>query len=198
MAYQVFVSHTQKDKIFCDQFDNICVRPGVGIEVFRSEFETIGLPAWLTIRDAMRKSRAMFLLVGPELVASQASPYEQETWKYTQNWIAYEIGLACQRDIDVWVVCDEGVEINFPVPYFNNYQPFGLRPGPNFDFMRAILSLYSQGLTFRLGTLNREVRCPYDDCQAEFNLHAELQPSQTIICPQCLRVIVFNEGFLLD
>jgi len=196
MTYQLFVSHTQKDMKFCDEFDRACAR--VGIRAFRSEFETIEVPAWQSIREAMRKSRALFLLVGHELVASQASPYQQETWKYTQNWIAYEIGLACERGIDVWVVCDEGVGINFPVPYFNNYEPFGLGPGPSFDFMRSILSLYSQGLTFQFGTLNRGVRCPYAGCQVEFNLHAELQPTQTIICPQCLRVIVFNEGFLLD
>ena len=45
------------------------------------------------------------------------------TWKYTQNWIAYEVGLASLQNIDVWVLCED-TTINFPVPYFNHYQPF--------------------------------------------------------------------------
>ena len=62
MAVQVFVSHTQKDVEFLDIFDRACAR--VGIKAFRSEFENIELPAWKTIRNEIRKSRVLFLLVG--------------------------------------------------------------------------------------------------------------------------------------
>ena len=71
MAVQVFVSHTQKDVEFCDIFDRACAR--VGGRAFRSEFEKIEVPAWQTIRDAIRSSCALFLLVGKELVNAQAS-----------------------------------------------------------------------------------------------------------------------------
>ena len=194
MAYQIFVSHTKKDERFCDEFDRACAR--VGIKSFRSEFETISPPPWQTIRDAMRKARAMFLLVGPELVATQALPYEQEAWKYTQNWIAYEIGLACQHNIDVWVLCDQDVEINFPVPYFNNYAPYGLRSKKNLDCMIAILNAYNQGSTFDLGTWDRATCCAYNDCQIEFNLHAYLPPGGRLKCPGCLQPLVWEDGWL--
>ena len=72
MATQVFVSHTQKDMEFCDIFDRACAR--LGIKAFRSEFERIELPAWETIRSNIRKSRALFLLIGQELARAQALP----------------------------------------------------------------------------------------------------------------------------
>ena len=124
---QVFVSHTKKDEKFCDQFDRVCAR--VGIKAFRSEFETISTPAWKTIKEAINKSIALFFLVGKELVKSQNE--NEPEWRYTQNWIAYEMGLACQKGIDVWAICDD-VLINFPMPYINNYLAVSLKHEPAF------------------------------------------------------------------
>ena len=39
MAYQVFISHTERDVEYCDIFDRGCAR--AGMRAFRSEFETI-------------------------------------------------------------------------------------------------------------------------------------------------------------
>ena len=189
MAYQVFVSHTKKDKKFCDDFDRVCARiPGIG--AFRSEFESIELPDWKTIRDAMRESCAMFLLIGHELVASQASPDEQEreNWKYTQNWIAYEIGLASQLEIDVWVLCDGDVDINFPVPYFNNYALYGISSQHNFNFMRRILEVYAKGGAFPAASPGR-VTC--GACKMKYNLWGKLRSGERFRCPHCLRNLVF-------
>jgi len=191
--YQIFVSHTQLDKEFCDTFDRVCAR--VGIKAFRSEFETIGIPAWETIKKAMSQSIAMFLLVGKQLTTQQAN--NPPEWKHTQNWIAYETGLACQKGIDVWVFCDAGVEINFPVPYFNNYALFGLGSKGNFDFMKGILTHYSNGNTYAAPFPGRAIHCPYNNCGIKFNLHSKLDPGTSIPCPQCLQPMHFNEGFLL-
>ena len=186
MAYQIFLSHTKADVEFCDRFDRACAR--IGLKAFRSEFETIDIPQWRTIKEAIDNSIAMFLLVGKQLVAHQASPTPD--WKYTQNWIAYEMGLACQRGIDVWVCCDD-VDINFPVPYFNNYAVFG-----SFEFLKDTLARYNRGQTCPVPTWNRDTSCPYEDCGIKFNLHSELPPGKVIKCPQCLRDIVFKKGFL--
>ncbi len=40
---KVFESHTKDDTEFCDIFDRACAR--VGIDAFRSEYETIESPA---------------------------------------------------------------------------------------------------------------------------------------------------------
>jgi len=193
MAYQVFVSHTKADKEFCDMFDVACAR--VGLKAFRSEFETIGTPQWETIKEAMDNSIAMFLLVGNQLVAHQASPTPD--WKYTQNWIAYETGLACQAGIDVWVISNN-VDINFPVPYFNNYEVWGVRTKENVEFLKSILTRYNSGQTFPVPTWGRNTRCPSEECGIKFNLHSTLPPGTTIKCPQCLANMVFEKGFLTN
>ncbi len=129
----------------------------------------------------------IFLLVGKKLAKAQET--FRLDWKYTQNWIAYEIGLACQRGIEVWVVCDN-VEINFPVPYLNNYLPFSLRNEDSFRYMRDVLEDYNTGIRFQfshedLATI--AISCPYENCGVEFNLHATLHPGDKIKCPHCLR-----------
>jgi hypothetical protein len=150
----------------------------------------------------MRASKAMFLLVGKNLVSAQASaelfPQAAESWKFTQNWISYEVGLACQLGIDVWVICD-GVPINFPVPYFNNYEVHGIgsEKSPSFDFYKYILQTYKDGFDFRLGAWNRErlVVCHNENCKAEFNLFSDLLEGSRIKCPSCLKEMTFPTGF---
>lgn len=195
MAVQVFVSHTQKDEQFCDIFDRACAR--VGIKAFRSEFEKLELPAWQTIRDAIRKSQSLFLLIlliGKELV--QAQSMHDSSWSHTQNWIAFEIGVACEIGIDVWVICDD-VKINFPVPYLNNYLTKSLRNRDSFDYFVEILRKYASGMktTFPDPNPSHVIECPYkEDCKAIYNLQVRLRLGDKIICPQCLREMVFPKG----
>lgn len=196
---QIFISHTKKDEEFCDVFDRIVAR--VGIKAFRSEFEAIQPPPWRTIKKAMNSSIALFFLVGKKLVESQE--LNQPEWRYTQNWISYEMGLACQLAIDVWAICDD-VQINFPMPYVNNYLPVSLRHRQIFDYFRGILEAYKRRQIFAvpyyvdtMAGRHIGVKCPYKDCKMEFNLHMKLQPGEEIRCPQCLGNIVFERGFLI-
>jgi len=185
------MSHTKRDERFCDVFDRACAR--VGIRSFRSEFETISPPAWKTIRDQMNRSTAMFLLIGKELVRMQENsscdPETARSWKHTQNWIAYEIGLACQRRIDVWVLCDN-VSINFPVPYFNYYQPFA--GDSTLDWLKRILDIYNTVGVIRPSRAMK-VMCPNEHCMIEFALW-EIPHSRPfeVPCPQCLRIMKFD------
>ena len=193
MAVQVFVSHTQKDVEFCDIFDRACDR--VGIRAFRSEFEKIEFPAWETIRNAIRASRVLFLLVGKELAKAQMSG--DPSWAHTQNWIAYEIGIACERGMDVWVICDD-VGINFPVPYLNNYLPVSLRHKEVFNTFLEVLKIYAGGNEITFPDPGFAIECSYKaDCKAIYNLPLQIQPSGRIVCPQCLREIEFPSGHLL-
>ena len=195
MVVQLFMSHTKLDKDFCDRFDIMAAR--VGVKVFRSEFEKIKPPAWKTIKRAMDNSSALFLLVGKKLVKAQRASEKdiklREEWKHTQNWIAYEIGLACERGIDVWVCCDD-LKINFPVPYLDNYAIYGSR-----EFWRMILEEYSKGKSFPVvkGSITAD-RCIYKSCRATYNLHSRIYKNGEVICPTCLRINVYNKGWLLE
>ena len=188
---RVFLSHTKFDEDFCNKFDNIC--SNVGMKRFRSEFAQIDSPPWRTIKEQLAKSEALFLLVGKELVNRQASQYHHDDWKFTQNWISYEIGIAHQRNIDIWIVCD-AVQINFPVPYFNNYMPFVLDPRDP-EYMNAVLENYLHGRNFHISSDVNSIteQCP--NCSIQFNLHANFEAGTMIICPHCLHGIQFQTSF---
>jgi len=188
MNTKVFESHTKLDNEFCDVFDRACAR--VGIDAFRSEYESIQPPAWQTIRNELRQSKALFLLVGKSLVDAQTN--HSSDWEYTQNWISYEIGIASQLGIDVWVLCD-GVEINFPVPYLNNYVPYTIRTEGNFKIFVGVLQDYANGKKYDLNNED-SVTCPYSDCSISYNLNATVPKGGKIVCPCCLRSMVCSEG----
>lgn len=190
MVIQVFESHTKLDESTCNRFDVAAAREG--IKVFRSEYESIKSPAWQTIQEEIKKSSALFLLVGQELVKSQASM--SADWKFTQNWIAYEVGVACASKIDVWVVCDD-VEINFPVPYLNNYC-LGKIEMASDGFERWVLKKYIDGEKFPLSD-RKKVSCSLNTCGAQFNFHNKVEINGDIVCPTCLEKIRFPKGHLL-
>ncbi|MCJ7791124.1 MAG: hypothetical protein MUP49_01715 [Dehalococcoidia bacterium] len=188
MNTKVFESHTKLDSEFCDVFDRACAR--VGIDAFRSEYESIEPPAWQTIRNELRQSKALFLLVGKALINAQKT--HSSDWEYTQNWISYEIGIASQLGIDVWVLCDE-VEINFPVPYFNNYIPYSIRRENNFKSFVSVLQNYANGKKYGLDDAYA-ITCPYSDCSITYNLHARVPKGGKVLCPCCLGSIVWREA----
>jgi hypothetical protein len=205
MPRQIFVSHTKLDADFLDVLDRAEARLGK-IHLYRSEYEKIESPPWLTISNELQKSRALFLLIGKEFVKQQASantsPEARDNWKHTQNWIAYEVGIASAKDIDIWVLCDD-VETNFPVPHLNNYV---LRR--DFDFYKKILNHYSKYFfrkyrPFRFkptkGSLIQlrkiAINCPHKKCRVSFNLHSSLNKGDSFKCPFCLQPIYLNEDW---
>lgn len=197
MPVQLFMSHTKRDEEFCDRFESMTNRVG-GFRVFRSEFEQVVSPAWKTIKKAISESTAIFLLVGKELVKAQelaeSNPASREVWKYTHNWIAYEVGLACQQEKDVWVVCDN-VNINFPVPYLTHYEVMGIDRSDN-----ASIEFWKNVFTGYLKTKIKPpaffgIACPHSACKAFYELRTGRPRNGTIICPTCLRTMQFPIGW---
>jgi hypothetical protein len=184
-ADQIFISHTQKDKNFCDDFDRIVAR--VGIKAFRSEFEKIPTPSWKTIKEEMGRSTALFFLVGDELASSQES--NSPNWRYTQNWIAYEIGLACQLGIDVWAICSKNVTINFPMPFISHYCIADLEDRTYFELIKKVLEAYKVKDANIDKMINKPlVKCSEESCGIEFYFCNELKFGMPqVICPHCLK-----------
>ena len=196
------MSHSKVDTDFCNKFDSLAAR--IGVKVFRSEFEDIDSPAWKTIKKELNSSIALFLLVGKGLIDSQKKAESNsewaKKWKYTQNWISYEIGLACQLGIDVWVICDN-VKINFPIPYLNNYVLYGidLTDKVRRDWIKGILNAYKDGKNYPVDRWNRVTfTCPTEGCGSVYNLHHRLKKDVSIVCPTCLKVISLPNGWRLS
>ncbi len=196
---KVFISHTRKDKDLCDDIDRISSR--VGIVSFRSEFETIPLPAWKVIRKELNQSSALFLAIGRELVKNTGR--NDPSWKFTQNWISFEVGIACQLGIDIWAICEEGISMNFPVPYVNNYISgrFKDKNDDGFMILKASFEDYKNRINFKypFSKCGRPVgvSCPNFNCKLEFNLFNVIPRGGTIRCPQCLRDMTFPNGHYL-
>jgi hypothetical protein len=194
---QVFVSHSRRDKKYCESFALAC--KAVGLKPFRYEFEDIRPPHWETLRKQISKSTALFLLIGREFTDIQKNlkinTPEYHNWMATQNWIAYEIGVSAQKGIDVWVLC-ENTDVYFPVPYFTNlyFWEGNLAEQKELFFYLAIYKenkyiLFDKGMTHT---------CTNPNCGIKYILIQRLAKGTKIKCPGCLEINEFPEGFNLS
>jgi hypothetical protein len=99
----IFISHSKRDEAtinaFCRAF------PQTTMRVVLEEFDTYVVPAWAKIAKDVQESSAVFLLLSPHLNATA----------YTQNWVSYEVGLACAMKKPVWVYEQWQAPVHFPV-----------------------------------------------------------------------------------
>ena len=202
MEPKIFVSHTQRDIEVFNRLDNIIA--STNLARFRSEYETITKPEWQVIKNEINNSSALFLLVGKELMKCMEGYFidsdDKFSWKFTQNWISYEIGIACQKGIDVWVICDD-LEINFPVPYLNNYSIFGPHPenGGNREWFKTIFNNYKNWVKYPVKKGEFAFSCP--NCASAYNQYSSISPANQggrLVCPTCLNYITFPNGWLWE
>ncbi len=105
----IFISHSKKDAETIGAFANVFAR--TTIRAILAEFEAYAIPPWLQIKNYVRRSSAVFLLLSPHLTGTP----------YMQNWVAYEVGLACALNKPVWVYEAVNTAAMFPVPYLTDY-----------------------------------------------------------------------------
>jgi hypothetical protein len=189
---QIFESVSKHDKDTAKRFDSIAQKEK--ITVYKAEYETLKTPAWQTVKEALQNSKALFFVVGPKLV--EAKTKGDKEWSQINGWIGYEVGLAIALNLDVWVICDNNVAINFPIPYVNNYS-LGIETKPN-GYEVKVLRSYAVGAKFEFGySKSRRFYCPNKACGGQFNLHNVLQKNDSVVCPMCLKVIPFPNGWQL-
>jgi hypothetical protein len=112
---QIFISHSGKDRDILDEI--LQSFSGTGVEpVLMEERLHNGEPNWLWIKREIQKSDALFVILSRGLVAQE----------HTQNWVAFEIGVAagCEPPKPVFVITGESVR--FPVPYLDHYFPYSM------------------------------------------------------------------------
>jgi hypothetical protein len=181
LARQIFFSHSGKDREIVDailkSFDGTGVRPLL-MEDVQYDVQLNEEANWRWIRRQIQKSEALFVILSKGLIARE----------HTQNWVAYEIGVAagCEPPKPVFVITGEKVE--FPVPYLNHFFPYsianrpeGLRQVPEAVWNRNVDGLMKKyienpHLTDKAG----RVRCK--TCRTEFYFHGS---SRCFRCPCC-------------
>lgn len=113
---QIFISHSRKDHELMEVFRSFF--NGTDIKPIFMEYESWSRKDeadWQWIFRHVKVSNAVWVIVTKNIV----DPENPQT----QNWVAYEIGVAsaCKPPKPVCVFKEEPV--NFPVPYLNHYLP---------------------------------------------------------------------------
>lgn len=181
---QIFVSHSQYDNDIRASFDTVFARTGVKSVCI--EFEQIYPPAWQAIKNEISASATVFLLLGPNIRSSI----------HTQNWVAFEVGLACAFGKDVWVFEQDNSYIEFPIPYLTDYMIYNLDDPHHFDYVRSIIEGYANPIyLLPFGVDNRTKRnipkgmlttCPHRNCGSHYALHTDIK---NFSCPSCRQQI---------
>jgi len=175
---KIFLSHSKEDKEILDYF--LKAFGLAGVQARAVEFEYFPPPPWKYIKDEMTSSDAFFLLLGPNVI---------DRGIYTQNWISFETGLACQLRKEIWVFEQFGITVRFPVPYLDNYVLYDPENREHLDYIRNIIEAYRVIPVIRNFPLAyARVTCPNERCKITFNLCTEIQEFE---CPSCRQVMKF-------
>ena len=167
---QIFVSHSRKDTKILDFFAKAFATTGVKwkcMEFENMQFEDMPRPQSEEINKQVKNSIATFLLLGPNVKNSD----------YTQNWIAFEVGLSCAYGKSVWVFEEVGSKINFPIPYVTDYVRYDLNEAISFNEIRKIIESYGNRTGKPLGL---ETTCRH--CGSTFFTHGWIG---AYYCPVC-------------
>jgi hypothetical protein len=181
MRKQIFISHSGKDREIVDaiirSFDGTGVQP---ILVEDIEWSKNHEPNWLWIKNQIVRSRALFVILSKGLIAQE----------HTQNWVAFEIGVAAGCDPPIPVCVITGEHVRFPVPYLNHYFPYSttsarltpagqtLSKGGSDSIMKLCILQPNHSPKERLVCCN----C----CRTEFYMHGIEQEFE---CPCCFSMM---------
>jgi hypothetical protein len=191
---QVFVSHSKKDEELVAKFKIYLERSKLK-PVFMEfeEHSKENRADWEWIRDEIERSTALLLLLTKNVIAAPQ----------TQNWIAFEVGVAagCKPRKRVCVIREQ--HAFFPVPYLNVYIPTSYRLNresqrfaqPEFDNFMKIVSdrfLGSVLIGEEKSFIGREIlptlTCP--NCKLSFKMY--IIYVRIIRCPCCSEDIKWN------
>lgn len=201
----VFVSHSVKDKKWRQAFDSVCARAGIRADCM--EFEKLPAPPCLEIKNRIQTSSAVFVLIG------ECFPLRL---LHTNNWIAFEMGIAYAFHKDIWVIENLQQTKPFAMPMLNHYILCDINwletipPSPIFNHVRELLALYasanatmipSVGLSTETSWLLNHilgkktalelprymaVQCKNTACGISFTLHSNVT---SFSCPSCRQAI---------
>jgi hypothetical protein len=175
---KIFLSHSKADEEIRDYFLKVFAIEGV--QAVSVEFEYFPPPPWSFIKNKILESDALFLLLGPNVI---------DRGIYTQNWISFELGLACLLNKDIWVFEQFNIPVRFPVPYLNHYLLYDPKDRTSFDYIRGITRTYKVTPFLRATPGGyAEVTCPNDDCRISFRLHSKVSEFE---CPSCRKKMKF-------
>lgn len=178
----IFLSHSQRDEALRDKFLATCGLAGIQGIAFEFDVQSGRVPldraAAEVIRVAVQSARALFVIIGDNVVASF----------HTSNWVAFEVGLACASSppVPVWAFEELHQRVGFPLPAVNHHALFSPDFDEHWDWIRSIMEVYSKIGLFspRDPFADIALVCPYHNCRAIYQTH---YPDDVTSwkCPSC-------------
>jgi hypothetical protein len=178
-----FISHSGKDKVIVDIileiFDHHKRRPYRIIN--RNDLSRSEKPHWEQIKDSIQKSDAVLLILTRGIT-------QQE---HTQNWVAFEVGVAAGCDPPKRVIAIKGEDVEIPIPYVEHYYSYSSTfPAPQWEesgrdtwenqFKMTIYPMLSN-VNYKPKSL--ENHCPH--CKLRYYHHGPKRPDRPFKCPCC-------------
>jgi hypothetical protein len=111
-----FISHSGKDTVIRDSilkiFERHRRRPYKIMN--KDDLSRSQEPNWLQIKQWIQKSDAVLLILSGGITR----------YEHTQNWVAFEVGVAAACDPPKPVIAIKGEEVDIPIPYLKHYYSY--------------------------------------------------------------------------
>ncbi|GAH85935.1 unnamed protein product, partial [marine sediment metagenome] len=206
---KVFITHSRHDAPILTHITELVKTVGVEPILYQYEYMHTAT-AWQEIRDDIRRSHAVFVVLSNNLNSSA----------HTQNWVGWEVGVACAFNKRVWVFEELYRTVSFPIPYLTDYVAYELS-NPQ---LRQLISAVARGYnlepqlmsTVGVGGLGAlffgwpglvigaiignivgkpeqapyiDLMCYHLDCKTSFRMYVWLDELE---CPACRRTLRFR------
>jgi hypothetical protein len=197
---QIFISHSQHDQDLLDQLNRVFGNSN--ISQYKASFEDQEEPVSESLRNEIRKSQAMFVVLGPHA----------QKREHTKIWIGWEAGIAAQLGKPIWILEDVNTQVQMPIPSFSDYilwdstdssqhrnlrdlmeSEFGLRDATDENRVRVHSSDHDQHRNVNIEEDSEVIlqptrlTCPYGTCGEHFRIWFEVP--ERFNCPSCKQVI---------
>lgn len=211
----VFITHSRHDAPILEHIAQLIKLANVS-PIFYEYDSNSATTAWEEIRNAIRKCRALFVVLSNNLSSSP----------HTQNWVGFEVGVACSFNKPVWVFEEIDRSVSFPIPYLTDYLPYNLNDPDLRELISSAARSYNmkpqQSSIIGLGGLGAllfgwqgliggaiigaiantpklppylNLICYHPDCKTRFRSYVWLEQME---CPACRRRLRFRTQPLQD
>lgn len=183
---KVFLSHSKTDQRL-RFFEDACSSAGVALR--KMELEEPEFPPWRSIFREIETSQILFVSLSEALLSAD--------YRHTQNWIDYEVGIACAKAMPVWVFEPLETAIRFPVPYCTHAVRFNHDSVDDVRWLKGQLQYLADNGAGRYGPNivptvrfdgNPAVKCINKKCGLQFY---QLNRQGDFECPSCREPMVW-------
>ncbi|HEX3682191.1 MAG TPA: hypothetical protein VHU83_06580 [Bryobacteraceae bacterium] len=192
---QIFVSHSSKDVASRTLLANAFA--ATNVRGMFEEFDAIakGPADAARIRDDIRQSNAVFILLGTNV----------EALRHTRDWVGHEGGIAAETNKDIWVLepITEADALSIVIPHFRHYVSFNPADERWQGYLTQIIASYDDSHFLKgmsAGAVTGAALAPREEMLGGIALGAfsgvllaafsssTRPPGAPFRCPQCLSV----------